>query len=101
MELSAAIRTRRSVKHYDPDHKLTDHELRVLLSAAALAPTSFNMRNRPFIAVVDQERKNQLHKAAWGQEQVRDASVVVVTVVSLLTARTRNHQHNPKELIVS
>ncbi len=78
MELSAAIRARRSVKHYDPDHKLTDHELRDLLSAAALAPTSFNMQNRHFIAVVDKERKNQLQKAAWGQEQVRDASVVIV-----------------------
>ena len=78
MELSDAIRTRRAVKHYDPNNTLTDAELRDLLSAAALAPTSFNIQNRHFIAVVDEERKNQLQKAAWGQELVRDASVVVV-----------------------
>jgi nitroreductase len=43
-----------------------------------LAPTSFNIQNRHFVAVVDQEQKNQIQAAAWGQEHVRDASVVVV-----------------------
>lgn len=78
MKLSDAIRTRRSVKHYDPNHTLTDAELRELLSAAALAPTSFNIHNRQFIAVVDKSRKKQLQQAAFGQELVGDASVVVV-----------------------
>lgn len=78
MEVSDAIRTRRSVKNYDPDHKLRTEELRDLLSAAALAPTSFNIQNRHFIAVVEQERKSQLQAAAWGQKLVGDASVVVV-----------------------
>ena len=78
MKLSDAIQARRAVKHYDPDHTLSDGELRKLLSAAALAPTSFNIQNRHFIAVMDQQRKNQLQEAAWGQEMVRDASVVVV-----------------------
>jgi nitroreductase len=78
MKVSDAIKKRRSVKQYDAEHKLSDEELRNLLSAAALAPTSFNIQNRQFVAVVDQERKNQLQAASWGQEQVRDASVVVV-----------------------
>lgn len=78
MNVFDAIKKRRAVKQYDADHKLTEQELRTLLSAAALAPTSFNIQNRHFVAVVDQQRKNQLQAAAWGQEQVRDASVVVV-----------------------
>ena len=88
MKVSEAIRRRRSVKQYDANHKLTDEELRQLLSAAALAPTSFNIQNRQFVAVVDQQLKNRLHAAAWKQEQVRDASVVVVIAGDL-----KAHQH--------
>ena len=40
MKVFDAIKKRRAVKHYDADHKLTEQELRALLSAAALAPTS-------------------------------------------------------------
>jgi len=69
---------RRAVKHYDPTYRLTEDEIRTLLTAGALAPTSFNMQNRHFICVVDPKIKDQLSVAAWGQEQVRDASVVIV-----------------------
>ena len=77
MDVADAIKSRRAIKHYDADHKLSEEELRALMSAAALAPSSFNIQNRHFVAVVDQETKNRLQAAAWGQEQVRDASVVV------------------------
>ena len=87
MNVLDAIKKRRSVKHYDADHKLTEQELRTLLSAAALAPTSFNIQNKHFVAVVDQERKSRLQAAAWGQEQVRDASVVVVLTGDLKAHR--------------
>lgn len=78
MNVSEAIKTRRAVKHYDPDHELTDEELRTLLTAAALAPSSFNIQNRHFVVVVDQKIKERLQAAAWGQEHVRDASAVFV-----------------------
>lgn len=78
MSVLETMRARRSAKHYDPQHRLTDTELRTLLSAGALAPTSFNMQNRQFVAVLDPDVKRALQDAAWGQEQVRDASVVIV-----------------------
>ena len=93
MNVLDAIKKRRSVKHYDAAHKLTEQELRTLLSAAALAPTSFNIQNKHFVAVVDQEVKNRLQAAAWGQEQVRDASVVVV-----LTGDLKAHQRPERYL---
>ncbi len=65
MNVFDAIKKRRAVKHYNPDHKLTEQELRTLLSAAALAPSSFNIQNRHFVAVVDQKLKNRLHATAW------------------------------------
>jgi nitroreductase len=81
------LKQRRAIKHYDPEHRLTSEELRALISAAALAPSSFNMQNRHFGAVVDLDQKLALQGAAWGQEQVRDASAVFVITGSLVAHR--------------
>lgn len=78
MELTQAIRERRSVKSYDPDHKLSEEELRHLLSHAFLAPSSFNMQNWHVVAVTDQAQKDKLCAAAWNQTQIAEASVVLV-----------------------
>ena len=78
MEVTAAIRQRRSVKQYDPNHRLTEEELRHLLSHAILSPTSFNMQNWHFIAATDREVQTKLYAASWNQEQVRDCSVTLI-----------------------
>ncbi len=78
MKVMEAIKRRRAIKGFDATHSLTQEELRTLLTAIALAPTSFNMQNRHTVAVVDSGTKEQLQGAAWGQEHVRDASVVFV-----------------------
>ena len=78
MEVTAAIRQRRSVKQYDPNHRLTEEEIRHLLSHAILSPTSFNMQNWHFVAVTDREVQTKLCAAAWNQEQVRDCSLTLV-----------------------
>ena len=93
MNVSDAIKTRRSVKHYDSNHEIPEQDLRLLLTAVALAPTSFNMQNRHVVAVLDQIVKNQLHAAAWNQDQVRDASVVIV-----LTGEMLAHQRTERYL---
>ena len=56
MNTFEAIETRRSVKHYDPKHRMTDKEIEKLLSAAILSPTSFNIQNWRFVSVVDAQR---------------------------------------------
>jgi len=76
--VSDALRSRRAVKRYDPDHELSEAELRALLSAVALAPTAYNIQNRHVVAIMDQREKQRLQAAAFGQAQVRDASAVFV-----------------------
>ena len=78
METLKCIAARRSVKSFDPKHSLSEDELRQLLSAAALAPSSFNMQNRHFVVLTNPAAKAALMPAAFGQEQVRDASAVIV-----------------------
>lgn len=49
MDTFDAINQRRSVKAYDPTHRLTAAEETNLLEAAIQSPTSFNMQNWRFV----------------------------------------------------
>ncbi|MFA5257491.1 MAG: nitroreductase family protein [Opitutales bacterium] len=73
-----AIEQRRSVKRYDPTHKLSEAEIRLLIHLAALAPTSFNIQPTRFVVVTDPALKEELAKAAYGQPQVTESSAMVV-----------------------
>lgn len=45
MDTFDAIYQRRSIKHYDPEHRLTQEEENKILEAAIQAPTSFNIQH--------------------------------------------------------
>ncbi len=78
MDVLKAIQERRSVKHFDPDHIMTEDEQKQILSLAALSPTAFNIQHWRFLIVEDTELRNQIKEAAWGQAQVTDSSLLVV-----------------------
>lgn len=83
MLIQDAIETRRSVKHYDPDHKITDDQIEELFSAAILSPTSFNMQNWRFVVLKDADLRVQVEEASWGQKQVTEASITVLVCANL------------------
>ncbi len=78
MDTHTAIKKRRSVKHYDPEHRMSDAEIKELMELVKLTPTSFNMQNCRFVVVTDPELRQDLRAAAWDQAQVTDASIVVL-----------------------
>lgn len=78
MDFQNVLRSRRSVKSYDPDHQLTDDQVRELLEAVALTPTSFNMQNWHLVVVRDPEIRARLKAASWNQPHVGDASACIV-----------------------
>jgi len=86
MDTKTAIIERRSVKHYDPNHSMSETEIRELLELALLSPTSFNMQNWRFVVVTDPAKREALKAAAWNQAQVTDASITI-----LLCARMDAH----------
>ncbi len=83
MDTFAAIEARRSVKHYDPEHQLTEVEIEHLLSTTLLSPTAFNIQNWRFVVVRDDSLRQQIRAAAWNQAQVTDASLLIILCADL------------------
>lgn len=90
METFDAIYGRRSIKHFHPDHELTEEEINKLMEAAIQSPTSFNIQHWRFVLVRDKETRQQLKAAAYNQAQVADASLLIV-----LTADLEAHGKEP------
>lgn len=78
MDVLKAIEERRSVKHFDPEHSMTDSEKEQLLSLAALSPTAFNIQHWRFVLAEDKKLRSQIREAAWGQAQITDASLLII-----------------------
>ena len=83
MDTLSAIRERRSVKHYHPNHEMSEAEINGLLELALLSPTSFNMQNWRFVVVTDQTKKDALCAASWNQAQVKEASITILLCADL------------------
>ena len=100
MDTFDAIKERRSVKHYDINHKLTDDEINQLMSSAVLSPTSFNIQNWRFVLVKDSEVRKQIRAAAWDQDHVTDSSLLIVVCADLKAWKDNPEQYwvnAPKE----
>ena len=78
-----AIRSRRSVKHFDANHKMTTEEKNEILSLAVLSPTAFNIQNWRFVVVDDADLRQKIREVSWDQAQVTDASMLVVLCADL------------------
>jgi nitroreductase len=83
MDVFEAIYQRRAVKHFDPQHVMTDEEIDRLIEAAMQAPTSFNIQNWRFVLVRDPELRRAIRAAANDQAQVTDASLLIVLTADL------------------
>ena len=83
MDTYTAIERRRAVKHYDPDHRMSEEEIDRLLSLAMLAPTAFNIQNWRFVLVRDPELRQKIRAVAWDQAQATDASLLVILCADL------------------
>lgn len=91
MELFDAINQRRSVKAYDPDHRMTDEEIEQLFTAAIQSPTSFNIQHWRFVLVRDPELRKEIRAVGNDQAQMTDASILVV-----MTADIKAWQKSPE-----
>ncbi|MBW7476544.1 nitroreductase family protein [Paenibacillus oenotherae] len=77
------IRARHSVRQYKRNVTIPDQTLNEILELAAAAPSSWNLQQWRFLVIREQEQKDRVKAIAYGQQQVSDASVVVVILGDL------------------
>lgn len=83
MNVSEAIESRRAVKAFDPEHRMSQNEIDQLIGLAMLSPTAFNIQNWRFVLVSDPALRQQVREVAWNQAQVTDASLLIVLTADL------------------
>jgi len=89
------VRERRSVKHYDAAHQLSEQEIKELLDLANCAPSAWNLQHWKFLAITDPKAKEKLLPIAYGQKQVVEASVVVAILGDLQANRNAESVFGP------
>jgi len=83
ISVTQAIVKRRSIKAFDPHHRMTEEEIAKLMSLAMLSPTAFNIQNWRFVVVTDPVLRQQIRSISWNQDQVEEASLLIVLTADL------------------
>jgi nitroreductase len=78
MDVRTAIETRRAIKEFDANHKMTEREIEALMSLALLSPSAFNIQHWRFVLVQNPELREAVRAVSWMQPQITDASLLVV-----------------------
>ena len=84
MDTFDAIYGRRAIKHFDPEHRLTEEEQTKLLEAAMQAPTSFNIQHWRFVVVDDPDLRRQVRELGNDQAQITEASMLVIMTADVM-----------------
>ena len=92
MDVIEAIYKRRSIKQFDPAHKMSDEEETKLFEAVLQSPTSFNIQHWRFVVLRDADLRQKI-RTEYGndQAQMTDASLLV-----LFTADSKAWQKEPE-----
>jgi nitroreductase len=77
------ISSRHSVRQYERGVEIPDQEWQEILELAASAPSSWNLQHWRFLVIKEQANKDKLLPVAFNQQQVSDASVVVIVLGDL------------------
>ncbi len=78
MSVIESLNWRYACKKFDPDKKLSDDQLNILLESLRLTPSSYGMQPWKFVLVENPELREKLVAASWKQAQVKDASHLLV-----------------------
>ena len=81
--LAEIMRSRHSVKKYQPGVSIPKEELEEMLALTSTAPSSWNLQHWRYLLITSQEMKEKILPIAYNQRQVVDSSVTVVILGDL------------------
>ncbi|OEC02223.1 NAD(P)H nitroreductase [Lysinibacillus sphaericus] len=80
MEFTKLIDKRRSANNFIEGITMTEEDIRPILEDVKLAPSAFNLQHAEYIVVLNQELKEKVREAAYGQYKVHSASGVILVL---------------------
>lgn len=78
MDFIKVIDKRRSANNFLEDVKMTEADLKPIFEDVKLTPSAFNLQHTEYLAVLDEEMKERVRDAAYGQYKVHTASAVIL-----------------------
>jgi nitroreductase len=105
MDTFEAISSRRAIKKFDPNHKMTSEQVDFLMKLTLLSPTSYNQQNWRFVTVTEQSIKEKIGIAARNQAQPVDGSLVILLCGNMNAWKEdplrywKNHPTEKQELV--
>ena len=92
MNTLEAIKSRRAIKHYMPNIEIPQKDIDCLLEHMMEAPTAFNLQHWRLVQIKDTSLREKMREAAWGQEQVTEASLLFILCADLSAWETTVQQ---------
>lgn len=92
-----AMQFRFACKEFDSSKKIPEDDLRYILEAGRLSPSSFGMEQWRFLVIQNEELKATLRPACWDQKQITTCSDLVV--IYGLKNCLRPDQLYPREML--
>ncbi|MEB2302148.1 nitroreductase family protein [Lysinibacillus xylanilyticus] len=80
MEFTKVIDKRRSANNFIEGIKMSEEDIRPILEDVKLAPSAFNLQHANYIVVLDEEKKEKVREAAYGQYKVHSSSAVILVL---------------------
>lgn len=78
MSLKNIVENRKSVRHYDQGYRISRETLTSLIESASKSPNGNNIQATRYLIVEDPGLREKLLPAAFNQQQVVDASALIV-----------------------
>lgn len=89
MNTIETIKTRRSIRNFDPEKELTDDQISKLLESARLAPSAGNLQSWYFYIVKNKEKKEEIANAALNQQFIATAPLVIISCADLKRSESK------------
>ncbi|MEI4770599.1 nitroreductase family protein [Psychrobacillus sp. FJAT-51614] len=87
------IDMRRSANNFLKDVKMTVSDIKPIFDDLKLTPSAFNLQHTDYVVVLDEEMKEKVRHAAYGQYKVHSASGVILVLADRYAYRQTERLH--------
>jgi len=82
-----AINFRHACKKFDESKKVSDEDIRFILNAGRISPSSYGLETSRYIVISNEQLKENIKNVSYGQEQVSNCSHLVIVISSIIDAK--------------